>query len=347
MNNFKKLFYLLLLTPSQKGDVAIWLQGDRYDRGKKILELYNNGLTKKIVLTGNNKLLNSKLRPGEKNISLRSMYTWLKKRGVKEKNIIIEDKSFNTKDQSENIVLLAKKKRWSSILLVASSYHQPRAFLTFLKSASRLKWKGLIINQPFFIEENKIPSGKSETTKKLFFKENKKIILYKNDLFNTVGALRYIKKNFIRVRLRKVKLSDAEFLFDLRNDFVTRKNSFSQKKIKIEDHLNWLKKVLASNRKIFYIIIDKKRRSVGQVRFDVLKNTAEISVSIKNKFRKKGFGKEAVGYSSLYFLDKFNNFKKIIARIKKDNIPSIKVFKKAGYSFFKKNKDILSFIFNN
>ncbi|OGH84944.1 MAG: hypothetical protein A2493_01850 [Candidatus Magasanikbacteria bacterium RIFOXYC12_FULL_33_11] len=347
MDNINKLFHLLLSVAPQKGDVIVWLQGDRYDRGTKVLDLYVKKMAKKIVLTGNNVLLSSKLRLGEKNISLQSMYNWLVKKGVKKKDIIVESKSLNTKDQADNVIALSKKNKWSKLLLVASSYHQPRAFLTFLYSANKFDWNGLIINQPFFVDENKIPGGRSEVSGKLFLKEIKKISFYKKDLATLNEGLKYIYDNFIRVKLKLAKLEDANFLFELRNDATIRSNSFNQEEIKIDGHVSWFKKVLVDKNIFLYIIFNETNEKIGQVRFDIVKKHTKISISIGSSFRNMGYGREVITVSSLFFLNKFVNMKYILAEIKKENLASIKSFVKSGYVFFKENDNTLFLHFNN
>jgi len=45
----------LMTTPKpEKADAIVWLQGNMYDRGEKVLELYHAGYAPWIVVTGNN-----------------------------------------------------------------------------------------------------------------------------------------------------------------------------------------------------------------------------------------------------------------------------------------------------
>jgi len=63
----------------QKADVIVWLQGDRYDRSKKVLSLFKEKWADEIVISGNNILIGPTKRKGENNISLNEMVEWLKK----------------------------------------------------------------------------------------------------------------------------------------------------------------------------------------------------------------------------------------------------------------------------
>ena len=53
--------------------------------------------------------------------------------GVSHDRIIIDNDSQNTRDQAVNVVAMAVEKGWKRLMLVASPYHAPRSFLTFLK----------------------------------------------------------------------------------------------------------------------------------------------------------------------------------------------------------------------
>lgn len=52
--------------------------------------------------------------------------------GVAPDRIVVEDRSQNTREQAVNTLLCADLRDAHTLLLVASSYHLPRAFLTFL-----------------------------------------------------------------------------------------------------------------------------------------------------------------------------------------------------------------------
>jgi uncharacterized SAM-binding protein YcdF (DUF218 family) len=54
--------------------------------------------------------------------------------GVSPSRIILETESTNTREQAVAVVSMAVEKQWRRLLLVASHYHIPRVFLTFLKA---------------------------------------------------------------------------------------------------------------------------------------------------------------------------------------------------------------------
>lgn len=197
----KKLFFLnslILKEKPRKSDVIIWLQGDRYDRGPKTLELYMQGWASKIIISGNDELIGLGKRPGENNVSLQEMKQWLLARGAKDKHIIVENQSFNTRDQALNVLSLVKKKKWRKIIIVGSFPHyQARYFLTFLKAAEELNWEGEIINQFVIIADNKKPGGREKAAKKLIAKEFKKINEYqiKGHVADPETGIRYLNRD--------------------------------------------------------------------------------------------------------------------------------------------------------
>ena len=78
---------------------------------------------------------------------------------------------------------------------------------------------------------------------------------------------------------------------------------------------------------------------VGYVRYDFInKKNLSVSIAIKNKYKRKGFGKQIlIKTLKKKKLTKFN----IIAVIKKENQISKKFFLDSGFKFFKKNTYII------
>ena len=189
---FKKLYSLLLDDKPKTSNVIVWLQGDRYDRGYKVIKLYKEGYAKKIIISGNNILIGNKTRAGEANIYLDKMKDFLLKKGVDNKSIIIDDGAMNTKEQAEHVFKIANSKKWLKLILVGSSYYQPRAFLTFLKQAKNAEWQGEIINQSNLVAWDKKPSGRDKNAKIIFEEEFEKIKKYKKDLVSVNQGIKYL-----------------------------------------------------------------------------------------------------------------------------------------------------------
>jgi uncharacterized SAM-binding protein YcdF (DUF218 family) len=138
----ERLIALIDNEPLKKADVIVLLEGDGYNRITEAVKLYKQGFSKRIVVSGG--ILDKKYG----SFPAKQLVPRLTKRGVSFKDIIIDEKSKHTQEQSVEVLKLAKKNKWSRLLLVASHYHQYRAFLTFLKTMRNMKLKIQIINAP-------------------------------------------------------------------------------------------------------------------------------------------------------------------------------------------------------
>ena len=137
-----------------------------------------------------------------------------------------------------------------------------------------------------------------------------------------------------KIYFRYANLEDAKFLYNLRNEDSVRAVSFNTDKVSFEDHLTWLDKSIKNPNRVLFVILNPELAPIGQVRFDKTNNFAEISVSLSQQFRGKGFGKLSLVNSCQLF---FNNYgiDYMVAKIKKDNISSIAAFEKSGFTMIK------------
>jgi uncharacterized SAM-binding protein YcdF (DUF218 family) len=125
-----------------KSDVIVLLEGDGTSRLEYAAWLFNNGYAPKICFSG-----------GATNIPYGS-YPFeyykprLKEFGLTENDFILEQTSQHTQQQAEEVVKLAEKYNWNKLLLVASHYHQYRAYLTFLKEILLKNKDIILINAP-------------------------------------------------------------------------------------------------------------------------------------------------------------------------------------------------------
>jgi len=146
------------------------------------------------------------------------------------------------------------------------------------------------------------------------------------------------------ISLRKAKLSDAEFLFDLRNQADVYKYSRTNRPVKRKEHISWLSSVLSEKEKKDLFIIQQKSVPIGQVRFDRKQDgEAEISIAVLKEFRGKGVGiksfKEAVK-----LLKKEKKIKTIAAEVRKNNIVSQKFFERLNFKLKRKKGKWLKYI---
>ena len=87
--------------------------------------------------------------------------------------------------------------------------------------------------------------------------------------------------------LRPAVVADAEFVFNLSNDGLVRKNSANSAEIRWEDHVKWFARMLTSPDCIFYIV-ESEGEPIGQVRFNRRERGWECSGSLLPAWRGKG-----------------------------------------------------------
>ena len=134
-----------------------------------------------------------------------------------------------------------------------------------------------------------------------------------------------------KLKIRYANIEDLHFTLKLHNQNVLKQKFFSKKKISLNEHKVWFSNKI-NEKMLFICSFDDK---IGYVRYDYInKKNLSVSIAIKEKYKRKGFGKQ--------MLIKTLNKKKIsklnvIAVIKKQNLISKKFFLDSGFKFLKKN----------
>lgn len=138
----EKFLCILPNTPLEKADAIVVLEGDLLVRAKEGARLYKDGWAPLVVLSGGDEKQPTYAIPAQR------MLPHLVKEGVPEAHVLLEKTSQHTRDQAVEIMKLAKERGWKSIIIVASHYHQFRAFLTFLKAMREADLELRLINAP-------------------------------------------------------------------------------------------------------------------------------------------------------------------------------------------------------
>ncbi len=142
MNLREKLIILIDNDCIKKSDVIILLEGDGLNRIPKAVELYQAGFANNIIFSGGS----DNLVYGSFPFSM--AYPELIHSGIPQAAIIHESSSQNTRQQAIEVIKLANLKGWKKLILVASHYHQYRAYLTFLKVIKDTNSNILLYNSP-------------------------------------------------------------------------------------------------------------------------------------------------------------------------------------------------------
>lgn len=125
-----------------KADAIVLLEGDGFNRYMHAVELYKQGYSPFFVFSGGITDYSYGSFP------FQDIEPLILKCGVPKEKLIYENKSLNTKQQADEIMKLCTVRHWNKIILVASHYHQYRAYLTFLKAMFNHELELVIYNSP-------------------------------------------------------------------------------------------------------------------------------------------------------------------------------------------------------
>lgn len=145
-----------------------------------------------------------------------------------------------------------------------------------------------------------------------------------------------ILKRLINMRreifLKEVNANDCNLLFRWINEKTVRENAFNTEMILYDEHVKWLhKKIHDENTKI-YIAYDGEE-PIGQIRVEA-DDLGEglISFSIDSNYRGKGYGTTMLlKLVNLMNKREQQDLKRLIGKVKFENMPSRKAFLKANF----------------
>ena len=130
--------------------------------------------------------------------------------------------------------------------------------------------------------------------------------------------------------LRFASAFDCEILFTWKNDCAVQESAFNSAPVAHEEHEKWFASTL-QNPDIRIFILESDSVPVGQVRLNRDGNTGIIDYSIDENYRGKGLGKKIIVLAE-DAMKKAGFVSSLKAEVKKDNVPSQKVFERLGYS---------------
>lgn len=137
----EKVLCLVSNDALKKADAIVVLEGDGLVRVQEGARLFREGWAPVVVLSGG-------VQRPPVSIPAADMRPHLREAGVPEGCIILEEHSQHTRDQAVEVTKLVRSCGWSRIILIASPYHQYRAYLTFLKAMQEAGAPFCIINAP-------------------------------------------------------------------------------------------------------------------------------------------------------------------------------------------------------
>jgi UDP-2,4-diacetamido-2,4,6-trideoxy-beta-L-altropyranose hydrolase len=132
------------------------------------------------------------------------------------------------------------------------------------------------------------------------------------------------------LKLRPMRQQDCRLLWKWANDPEVRAAAFSSRAIPWEDHVRWFNSRLQDPACRILVALDGAGTPVGQVRFDMHSDEAEIDVSLERQFRGCRYGRLLIA-EAVRKLFRSTGIRVIHAHIKHQNARSIAAFEEAGF----------------
>jgi uncharacterized SAM-binding protein YcdF (DUF218 family) len=115
-----------------KADVIVCLAGeDGESRAYVAADLFKLGYAPAILVTGG--------RQEGAHMGAEEVAKAIRGRGIHHDKIVTDLVPMNTREQAVETVALVQSKGWKRCILVASAYHMPRAYLTFVQAITEAK----------------------------------------------------------------------------------------------------------------------------------------------------------------------------------------------------------------
>ncbi len=143
--------------------------------------------------------------------------------------------------------------------------------------------------------------------------------------------------------LRRLNENDIEILYFWRIQPEIRNNSFDKSEFSLVDHKKWFQNVIKSNL-VFAYILEVDFKPVGVIRFDIEdRELARINYLIDPLYHGKGFGTQILELGIKRISLDNSQIKKVYGHILKQNMASIRIFKKLNFIKISENTSELKF----
>jgi RimJ/RimL family protein N-acetyltransferase len=133
------------------------------------------------------------------------------------------------------------------------------------------------------------------------------------------------------VRLRRACMHDARLLHEWRNHPSTRAASHQGGEIPWETHVKWLEDSLARTDR-HVLVAERGGHPVGTLRFDVVGESATVSIAVEPGLQGAGFGPAILDAGHAWIPSHDPRVRRIRAEIRDGNTASVGAFIAAGYS---------------
>ena len=152
----------------------------------------------------------------------------------------------------------------------------------------------------------------------------------------------------MELELVKASKYHSTFVWEWRNDEVSRKMFKNQNYVTWKDHNEWFEKSLLNSKRIMYVGI-LNENPVGIVRFDMSNYKIDecfVSINISPSYRGRGIGKIMLKKSIICLMNSYKEISILKAEVKNKNLASHKLFINCEFKISFENDDLIIYHYN-
>lgn len=144
----------------------------------------------------------------------------------------------------------------------------------------------------------------------------------------------------MKMKVRKLSLEDAEWLYELAMDKSVRRNSIQESKFNFESHVQWLTKKISELGFVIYVF--NLTVDIGYVRVQIRDSRAYISIALKESYRGKGHSGEMLKMAMRKYQSDCG-VSEFWAVVKDVNSASMRLFEKNGFELQSEEGGLLEY----
>ena len=133
-----------------------------------------------------------------------------------------------------------------------------------------------------------------------------------------------------RPRLRRATADDMLWYFELANDAAVRRNSFTQRRITLEEHRSWFGQKLGCV-DVLMLVLEIDDQPIGQIRFDIDGDVALIGFGVASYARGKGFGAYLLRDGIQHLHQVYPAVRIARGLVRPENVASRRAFETSGF----------------
>ena len=146
-----------------------------------------------------------------------------------------------------------------------------------------------------------------------------------------------------KIDIRAADKRDCEDVFAWRSDIVSRTMFFNSNIPSYEEHVQWFNSSLNNtDRKLYIGQIGSTKIGVCRFDHDTNSDVVEVSINMNPKCRGRGYGQRLLASSIQTFQKVYKS--EFLAKIKPENLASLKIFKSVGFQEISSKEDMITLV---